>query len=236
MGMSTNDTHGRRPRPRFYGKYPVVVVDNEVKDGQPWGLLTVEHSTLLEDNPGDAGGKRKLRCKALPCQTPGAFILPDIGANVWLEYVQGDPRNPVWTGAFFNEASAPKNDTGQKPTAGQRLLASVTGHMVMLDDDNKKLVLKDCGGNSVTLADQDGIEIKVGSNKITLDSRGLTIEAAGHKFVMADSGTTIDDTPIALKGLFDWVAEHTHVVAGTAAAKAAAPPLLPVTPNALSTK
>lgn len=237
MASSTNDTHGRRQRPRFYGKYPAVVVENEVKDGQPWGLLVVEHSTLLEDNPGDAGGKRKLRCKALPCQTPGAFILPAIGANVWLEYVQGDPRHAVWTGVFFNEATAPKNELGDKPTADQRLLASVTGRMVMLDDKNKQLILKDSPDNTLTISEDNGIEIRYGENKITLNRDGLSINAAGHTFTMEKAGTTIDGVPIALKGLFDWVAEHTHVVTGgLAAAKAATPPLLPVTPDALSTK
>ena len=43
---------------------------------------------------------------AMPCvpiagKQMGAFIVPQIGAGVWIEFEQGDPDYPIWTGGFW---------------------------------------------------------------------------------------------------------------------------------------
>ena len=43
---------------------------------------------------------------AMPCVPAagiqaGCFIVPPIGSQVWVEFEQGDPDYPIWTGGFW---------------------------------------------------------------------------------------------------------------------------------------
>ena len=33
----------------------------------------------------------------------GAFAIPPVGAGVWVEFEQGDPDRPIWTGCWWKE-------------------------------------------------------------------------------------------------------------------------------------
>lgn len=51
---------------------------------------------------------------AMPCvpyagNNVGFFALPPIAANVWIEFEQGDPNYPIWTGCFWGEGQVPAN-------------------------------------------------------------------------------------------------------------------------------
>ena len=35
----------------------------------------------------------------------GMFTVPPIGAGVWIEFEQGDPDYPIWTGCFYGTAA-----------------------------------------------------------------------------------------------------------------------------------
>ena len=46
----------------------------------------------------------------MPCvpfagQQSGVFVLPQIGAGVWVEFEQGDPDYPIWVGGFWGSAA-----------------------------------------------------------------------------------------------------------------------------------
>ena len=43
---------------------------------------------------------------ALPCvpiagKQDGVYMVPQIGAGVWIEFEQGDPDYPIWVGGFW---------------------------------------------------------------------------------------------------------------------------------------
>jgi hypothetical protein len=47
---------------------------------------------------------------AMPCVPAagiqsGMFIVPPIGSQVWVEFEQGNPDYPIWTGGFWGSAS-----------------------------------------------------------------------------------------------------------------------------------
>ena len=47
---------------------------------------------------------------AMPCvplagMQMGVFVVPPIGAGVWVEFEQGDPDYPIWTGCFWGSAA-----------------------------------------------------------------------------------------------------------------------------------
>lgn len=84
---------------KFYGKYRGTVINNI----DPLQIARIQAivpdvSTLLPTS------------WAMPCipvggiQT-GVFTVPPIGAGVWIEFEQGDPDFPIWTGCFWGTAA-----------------------------------------------------------------------------------------------------------------------------------
>ena len=44
-------------------------------------------------------------CVPLAGKQMGTFVVPPIGAGVWIEFEQGDPDYPIWTGCFWGIAA-----------------------------------------------------------------------------------------------------------------------------------
>ena len=80
---------------RYYGKYRGSVINNV--DPLQIGRIQVmvpDVSSLM------------LSSWAMPClpvggMQMGMFTVPSIGAGVWVEFEQGDPDYPIWTGCFW---------------------------------------------------------------------------------------------------------------------------------------
>lgn len=84
---------------KYYGKYRGVVLDNA--DPMLMGRILAmvpDVSTLLPTS------------WCMPC-VPGAGLqagllaVPSIGAGVWIEFEQGDPDYPIWTGCYWGSAA-----------------------------------------------------------------------------------------------------------------------------------
>ena len=80
---------------KYYGKYRGTVVNNV--DPLQIGRLLVIVPDVLNIN---------LSSWAMPCLPVGGiqmgfFSVPLIGAGVWIEFEQGDPDYPIWTGCFY---------------------------------------------------------------------------------------------------------------------------------------
>jgi uncharacterized protein involved in type VI secretion and phage assembly len=84
---------------KFYGKYRGTVVNNidPLQIGRLQAIVPDVSAIMLTS-------------WALPClpvggiQT-GIFSVPPIGAGVWVEFEQGDPDFPIWTGCFWGSAA-----------------------------------------------------------------------------------------------------------------------------------
>jgi Type VI secretion system/phage-baseplate injector OB domain len=79
---------------RVYGKYRAIVTDNV----DPQRLLRVQ-----VDVPELAVGG----AWALPCLPPGVARVPEAGSAVWVEFEQGDPSSPIWSGCFWTGEAPP---------------------------------------------------------------------------------------------------------------------------------
>ena len=47
---------------------------------------------------------------AMPClpfagKQMGAYMLPQIGSGVWVEFEQGDPDYPIWSGCWYGSVA-----------------------------------------------------------------------------------------------------------------------------------
>jgi hypothetical protein len=155
---------------RYYGKYRGTVIDNV--DLEQIGRILVEVPDVLGLTPSSW---------AMPCVPAagiqsGVFIVPPIGSGVWIEFEQGDPDYPIWTGGFWGLvadvpalAIAPPaippgqnivlQTTGQNtlivsdapptPVSGGIVLKSTTGAMIVVNDSG--IYLDNGKGASLTL-------------------------------------------------------------------------------------
>ena len=46
-------------------------------------------------------------CLPLAGIAAGAYFVPVVGTGVWIEFEQGDPNRPIWTGCFWGDNEVP---------------------------------------------------------------------------------------------------------------------------------
>jgi uncharacterized protein involved in type VI secretion and phage assembly len=97
--MSPGAQEERQPRPRFYGKYRGTVINNI--DPMQIGRVMV----MVPDVSAFIPSGWAMPCVPVGGLQMGFFTVPPIGAGVWVEFEQGDPDYPIWTGCFWGSAA-----------------------------------------------------------------------------------------------------------------------------------
>jgi uncharacterized protein involved in type VI secretion and phage assembly len=87
---------------KFYGKYRGRVNDNR----DPEGLGRIR--ALVPDVIGDEETGWALPSAPYAGDGVGFFLVPPIGANVWIEFEKGNPDNPIRVGGFWDRNQTPK--------------------------------------------------------------------------------------------------------------------------------
>jgi hypothetical protein len=83
---------------KFFGKYRGVVTSN--KDPFQMGRIIAQVPAVLGAGPTAFA----LPCVPLGLSKVAGSSLPKVGANVWIEFENGDPNLPIWSGCFFTNA------------------------------------------------------------------------------------------------------------------------------------
>ncbi len=83
------------------GRFRGTIVDNN----DPLGLGRVR--VLVPDVLGGTVSGWALPSSPYAGSGVGLFALSPIGANVWVEFEEGDPDRPVWAGGFWGEGEIP---------------------------------------------------------------------------------------------------------------------------------
>lgn len=148
---------------RYYGKYRGLVIENI--DPLQIGRVMAQVPDLAGETPSTW---------ALPCVPAagiqaGIFIIPPIGSQVWIEFEQGDPDYPVWTGGFWGTAAEVPVFATAPPAIppGQNIVIQTTGqNMILLSDSAPTpvtggIILKSTSGAMLVVNDT-GIYISNG--------------------------------------------------------------------------
>jgi len=148
---------------KFYGKYRGLVVENI--DPLQIGRVMVQVPDVLGEIPSSW---------AMPCVPAagiqsGCFIIPPIGSQVWVEFEQGDPDYPIWTGGFWGlVADVPIFATAPPAIPpGQNIVLQTTGQNTLIVSDSPPtpvsggIVLKSTTGAMLVVNDS-GIYISNG--------------------------------------------------------------------------
>lgn len=126
----------------------------------------------------------------------GNFFWPEVDDEVLVGFLNDDPRNPVILGAMSSKANAPAIAA---PTSDADTKAIITKNNLRIefDDIKKTITIKTPGSNSVTLddenkklilKDQNGNTISMAADGITIDSAGELKLTAAKKITISSSG------------------------------------------------
>jgi hypothetical protein len=152
---------------KFYGKYRGTVVQNI--DPELRGRIMC----IVPDVLGLVPSSWCEACTPLagPTGPPmGVYMVPPIGTGVWVEFEQGDPNKPIWTGCRFAPSNVPPLALAGNPADPNICIQSLLQNMLMVSDMPPTpvtggIILKSTTGAMIVVNDS-GIYISNGKGAI----------------------------------------------------------------------
>jgi uncharacterized protein involved in type VI secretion and phage assembly len=80
---------------KYFGKYRGTVINNI----DPMQIGRIQ--AMVPDVSGLIPTSWCMPCVPIAGKQMGTFVVPQIGAGVWIEFEQGDPDYPIWVGGFW---------------------------------------------------------------------------------------------------------------------------------------
>lgn len=152
---------------KFYGKYRGMVINNI--DPEQRGRIMVQVPDVSNVIPSSWA----MPCVPLAGLQMGVYVVPPIGAGVWVEFEQGDPDFPIWVGCWWGAAS-------ELPALALAGLPA-SPNIVMQTTGQNTFVISDLpGGPGITLKTRSGAMIVVNDTGILItNGKGATIAMTG---------------------------------------------------------
>jgi uncharacterized protein involved in type VI secretion and phage assembly len=157
----------------YFGKYRGTVVNNV--DPMQMGRLMVQ----VPDVFGSASPPWAMPCVPFAGVQSGFYVVPTIGASVWVEFERGDSSFPVWVGGFWSSGAQVPVSALSGSGGGQTLVMQTVGQ--------NELVLSDAPGpaGGVLLRTASGAVISVNDAGITISNgKGAMITLAGTEVIV----------------------------------------------------
>ena len=176
-----------RVESKIYGKYRGYVTDNE--DPEKRGRIKAKVPSLFGDT--DTGWCESCSPYGGSDDT-GFYMIPDIGAGVWIEFEAGDISLPIWTGTWWPPEKTPK-EINNSPQSSTKIIKSKKGHIIELNDKE--------GEEKITIQDktkQNMIMIDSVKNSINIKASIVEIEATTSMTLKSDGMVTIQGSLIKI--------------------------------------
>ena len=140
---------------KFYGKYRALVVNN--KDPEKMGRVKVRCPKVL----GEYVSAWCTPCVPSAFNDGGFFYVPSVNETIWVEFEEGDPNKPIWTGSWWIPNRTPMQNSNN--VQDKIMLVSRNQHIVEIDDKNNTIIVKMKDGSRIKLG--NGIEVTAPSGK-----------------------------------------------------------------------
>jgi uncharacterized protein involved in type VI secretion and phage assembly len=125
-------------------------------------------------------------CVPVAGKLSGVYVVPQIGAGVWIEFEQGDPDYPIWTGGFWGIAAEvpslallgdPASPSIVLQTGLQNALAisdvpGPTGGIMLKSTSGAMIVVNDIG---ITISNGQGATIVLAGPTVTINDGALVV-------------------------------------------------------------
>jgi uncharacterized protein involved in type VI secretion and phage assembly len=144
---------------KFYGKYRGTVTINV--DPEQRGRIVA----MVPDVLGMVPSSWAMPCFPIAGKQQGAYFIPQIGAGVWIEFENGDPNHPIWTGCFWGSAAeVPALAFAGNPASPSIVLQTTLQNSIVVSDlagPTGGIMLKSATGATIIVNDT-GIYIQNG--------------------------------------------------------------------------
>lgn len=144
---------------QFFGKYRGTVLNNV--DPMQIGRLQV----VVPDVAGLIPTTWAMPCFPIAGKQMGAYLIPQVGSGVWVEFEQGDSDHPVWTGCYYGSAAEVPGLAFVGVPASPNIVLQTTGQNTLVISDlpgpTGGIMLKSTTGASIIVNDT-GIYIQNG--------------------------------------------------------------------------
>lgn len=172
------------PPGKLYGTYLAQVTS--VKDDKHLGRIEVQLHHF--DGIGEQRAKFWARV-AVPFAggDRGAFLIPNKGDEVIVQFLQGDPSQAVVTGGVWNGQNHPPEQLGGSGEEVDRwTFVGKQGTRIAIVEEQAGAKISLTTPNStesVTIVQQSGgkIELKTSTSTVTLDSQGVSVQSTNVK-------------------------------------------------------
>lgn len=164
---------------KFYGKYRGTVVNN-IDPLQLGRLLVIVPDVSI------IPGTWAMPCLPIAGKQMGVYMIPQIGSGVWVEFEQGDPDYPIWTGCFWGLVA-------EVPVLA---LAGIPG--------NPNIAIQSTAQNSIIVSDLPGptggimLKSTTGATLIVNDTGIYIQNGKGASIMMIGPAITITGTPVTV--------------------------------------
>jgi uncharacterized protein involved in type VI secretion and phage assembly len=159
---------------KHYGKYRGTVINN---------IDPLQIGRIQVSVPGVTGlipSTWAMPCLPLAGKQMGTYMVPQIGSGVWVEFEQGNPEYPIWTGCFWG------------------LVAEVPALALFGNPASPNIVLQTTLQNSIVISDLPGptggimLKSTTGATLIVNDTGIIIQNGKGASIIMAGPTVTIN--------------------------------------------
>jgi uncharacterized protein involved in type VI secretion and phage assembly len=191
QGLEELEKTIRRQRHSYVGKFRGFVVDNA--DPETRGRIKLRVPSVLGEAATDW---------ALPCMPYGGaeglgmLHVPPVGAQVFVEFLEGDVSAPVWTGTFWRQSGETPEDYSGPDT---KVIRTDSGHVLIFDDTDgeETITLKSTADAQVVMDHEGSLALTDASGgTVILDANAMELtvrDANGNEIVMSASGIDCTD-------------------------------------------
>lgn len=164
---------------KYYGKYRGTVVNN-IDPLQLGRLLVIVPDVSV------IPGTWAMPCFPIAGKQMGVYMIPQIGSGVWVEFEQGDPDYPIWTGCFWG------------------LVAEVPVLALAGIPANPNIAIQSTAQNSIIVSDLPGptggimLKSTTGATLIVNDTGIYIQNGKGASIMMIGPAITITGTPVTV--------------------------------------
>jgi uncharacterized protein involved in type VI secretion and phage assembly len=162
---------------KFFGKYRGTVFN--VVDPQQIGRIQV----IVPDVLGLAPSSWAMPCFPVTGKQYGIMALPQVGSGVWVEFEQGDPNFPIWSGCWYGViAEVPAAALLVPPAVPGIVLQTTLQNTLMISDapgPTGGILIKTLAGAVISVNDTTGISITNGKGASILMQGPSVIINAG---------------------------------------------------------
>ena len=165
---------------RYYGKYRGVVTN--ILDPLRIGRIQASVPDIANSVPTSWA----MPCVPITGRQMGTHFLPQIGAGVWIEFEQGDPDYPIWSGCFWGiAAEVPSIVNAGNPVSPSIVLQTTQQNMIVISDapgptggimlkstTGAMIVVNDVG---ITISNGKGATIVMTGPNVTINNGALVV-------------------------------------------------------------